>query len=539
MGLTEARRALDRGDLDAAGPLLARALRSVAAADEPAAATLVEQAAHLARWAHDPGAVVGLLDAALETFGSAVARARVLHARSRLDAFLARGDDRERHLRAAVAAYREGGDLAGVAIAQSDLAFPVGPIDSLAERRRLAASALDLARRSGDALALVVCAGTVARALVELGDDAAYAMWDEGRAALPAVGPLPPWAADVAPRYFYNWARILVLRGDYATAARVADEGKAYSSRHYWARSFAVVDAVRHWRLGAWAAARSCVGLALDGESQPGLDLARMVDAHLRYERDARPDTVPLEALAEDLVGDQNVAGPVALALLVRIRDVRREPRPHRGAATAIGDAVRMGRRIGWEDLLPATAAVAPAVARAELDRLSDTLPLGPRAAPALQHARGLLAWSADDLVAAAAAYRALGEPYLAASALASAALARHRSRLPSAALRQEAADLYRSVGADRSLASLLRGAAGARAVPGLRIPASQRFAGSPGLTKRESDVALLASRGHTAPEIAAELHVAVRTVYVHIQSVKAKLGVRRKSELVRLFDER
>ena len=102
--------------------------------------------------------------------------------------------------------------------------------------------------------------------------------------------------------------------------------------------------------------------------------------------------------------------------------------------------------------------------------------------------------------------------------------------------MRQEAAELFRSVGAERSLAALLRGAAGVRAA-GLRIPESQRFAGNPGLTKRESEVALLASRGYTAAEIAASLHVAERTVYVHLQAVKAKLGVRRKSELVRFFD--
>lgn len=544
--LKRAQRALERSDLDAALPALDRLLAAGAdGADEAVVAPLVEHAGHLARWAHDPVAVMDLLDRALAAFGTSAARARVLHAYARLDAYLSRDDDRAAHLRAAVAAYREAGDLAGVATAQSDLAFPVGPVDALTLREDMAREALTYARRSGSALAVVSCAGTLARVLVERGDERAYGVWLEGRESLPAIGPLPPWAADVAPRYFYNWARVLVLAGDYATAARVADEGKAYSSRHYWVRAFAVIDAVRQWRLGDWDRAAASAHLALDGEPQPGLDLARIVAAHLSYERDARPDVTVLAALADELVADQNVAGPIALALLVHVRAVRREPKPYRGFTTALGDAVRMGRRIGWEDLLPAVAAVAPAVARAELDRLGPASPVGPRAGAALAHARGLLLLAAQDAGAAAAlevasaAYRGLGEPYPAAQALASAALALHRGGQPSSALRQEAADLFRAVGADRSLASLLRGAAGARAVPGLRIPESQRFAGSPGLTKRESDVALLASRGYTAPEIAAELHIAERTVYVHLQSVKAKLGVRRKSELVRFFAER
>ena len=532
--------ALASGDLDAAIPLLQRLLTRVD--DELAAADLVEHAAHLARWAHDPDAVVEVLDAALTRLVDPAARGRVLHAYARLDAYRSRGADRERRLRAAQAAFRQAGDAGRVALAQGDLAFPLEPFESLAERRTQAMDALELARRSGDKLAVVVCAGTVARIYAELGDSAAYEVWQEGREALPETGPLPQWAADVSPRYFHNWARVLVLWGDYATAGRVIAEGASFSSHRYWERSFAAVEAMRRWRLGDWARAGEDALVALDGDPQPGLDLAQIVLGHLTYERDRRPDTAPLETLTENLVTEEVLVGPLALALLVRIREARREPKPARGVVKALAAAERMGRRMGWEDLLPAAAAVAPALAKSHVERLEHQL-LGPRATAALEHAQGVLSLHAqrpggmDRLVGAADAYLTVGEPYLAARALADAALGSPRSPT-SRSLRQRAADMFKEIGAERSLAGVLRGAPGLRPIDGAPIPESQRFAGSPGLTSRESEVAQLASRGYTAREIADELHVAERTVYVHLQSVKAKLGVQRKAQLVRLFDE-
>ena len=53
-------------------------------------------------------------------------------------------------------------------------------------------------------------------------------------------------------------------------------------------------------------------------------------------------------------------------------------------------------------------------------------------------------------------------------------------------------------------------------------------------LSRREREVALLASRGETAQEIADHLFVSKRTVESHLVSIYAKLGVASKTELIR-----
>lgn len=61
---------------------------------------------------------------------------------------------------------------------------------------------------------------------------------------------------------------------------------------------------------------------------------------------------------------------------------------------------------------------------------------------------------------------------------------------------------------------------------------------GTDALSRREKEVALLASRGETAAEIAQQLFISERTVESHLVSVYAKLGLRSKSELIRRADE-
>jgi pimeloyl-ACP methyl ester carboxylesterase/DNA-binding CsgD family transcriptional regulator len=57
-------------------------------------------------------------------------------------------------------------------------------------------------------------------------------------------------------------------------------------------------------------------------------------------------------------------------------------------------------------------------------------------------------------------------------------------------------------------------------------------------LSRREREVAVLASRGETAAEIAARLVVSKRTVESHLVSIYAKLGVESKTELIRRASE-
>jgi len=61
---------------------------------------------------------------------------------------------------------------------------------------------------------------------------------------------------------------------------------------------------------------------------------------------------------------------------------------------------------------------------------------------------------------------------------------------------------------------------------------------GTDALSRREREIALLASRGMTAAQIAKHLFVSERTVETHLASVYAKLGLRSKAELIRRAGE-
>jgi pimeloyl-ACP methyl ester carboxylesterase/DNA-binding CsgD family transcriptional regulator len=70
------------------------------------------------------------------------------------------------------------------------------------------------------------------------------------------------------------------------------------------------------------------------------------------------------------------------------------------------------------------------------------------------------------------------------------------------------------------------------------RRPKRRVTMGTDALSRREREVALLASRGGTATEIAARLFISERTVETHLVSIYSKLGVRSKSELIRRASE-
>ncbi|MGR4882454.1 AAA family ATPase [Streptomyces sp. LARHCF249] len=91
----------------------------------------------------------------------------------------------------------------------------------------------------------------------------------------------------------------------------------------------------------------------------------------------------------------------------------------------------------------------------------------------------------------------------------------------------REAAGYAETIGAAR-----LRGiATGLLADAGARLGSAPRT-GTHALTGSERRICGLAAQGHTNPEIAGMLHVAVRTVETHLTNSFRKLGVRRRSEL-------
>jgi pimeloyl-ACP methyl ester carboxylesterase/DNA-binding CsgD family transcriptional regulator len=68
--------------------------------------------------------------------------------------------------------------------------------------------------------------------------------------------------------------------------------------------------------------------------------------------------------------------------------------------------------------------------------------------------------------------------------------------------------------------------------------PRRRTALGVDALSRREHEVALLASRGQTAPEIAARLFLSTRTVESHLATVYVKLDVESKTELIRRATE-
>jgi DNA-binding CsgD family transcriptional regulator len=66
----------------------------------------------------------------------------------------------------------------------------------------------------------------------------------------------------------------------------------------------------------------------------------------------------------------------------------------------------------------------------------------------------------------------------------------------------------------------------------------SQFNSGIDTLSQRELEVARLASRGHTAPDIGRALHIGERTVETHIAHTYAKLHIRSKAQLIQMCEE-
>ena len=67
---------------------------------------------------------------------------------------------------------------------------------------------------------------------------------------------------------------------------------------------------------------------------------------------------------------------------------------------------------------------------------------------------------------------------------------------------------------------------------------ASHSISGIGALSQRELEVARLASRGHTAPDIGRILHIGERTVETHVAHTYAKLHIQSKAQLIRMCAE-
>jgi DNA-binding CsgD family transcriptional regulator len=149
------------------------------------------------------------------------------------------------------------------------------------------------------------------------------------------------------------------------------------------------------------------------------------------------------------------------------------------------------------------------------LDRLGDAVD-GPLAPIAARHARAVAAGDTDALAAVAAEFEDLGADLMAAEAF----------RGASNAYRRAGRGVLASSTARRG--DELLAACGHPSSPALDAVAAD----GEELTERERQVALLAARGRTSPEIAEVLYLSVRTVDTHLSRVYRKLMVEGRHQL-------
>jgi DNA-binding CsgD family transcriptional regulator len=191
-------------------------------------------------------------------------------------------------------------------------------------------------------------------------------------------------------------------------------------------------------------------------------------------------------------------------------------------ARTTLLEAAAVGERIG--DLMGTLAALHDVArlggARDVLGRLREAADdaEGELAPARLAHVQALADRDPVALGAAATRFAELGAALLAAEAAADAAVAWRRAEQTA-----------------RSDSELHRAAALARACPGAATPALSPIESREQLTAAERETALLAAAGRTNREIAAELHLSVRTVDNRLQRVYAKLGISRRADLADL----
>jgi hypothetical protein len=279
------------------------------------------------------------------------------------------------------------------------------------------------------------------------------------------------------------------------------NQGAALARGLRWERTFAAVEAVIALRRGELTLAAEAAARAVDDTGEAGA-IGAVVAAACAYERGPRLDDASLDRAVPQVVEASEQLGALAVSEQARHRAGRREPRPHRDLLTTLDTARRRGRRFGWEDLVVVLAELRPAEARVAMAELGRLWPAGRRAATARRHVEGLLSGDMNALVRAAEEYLALPEPLSAGRAFHAAA------RLSGDAaegdrLRARATELFRTTGADHSLAAVFREGRPRRGRDLPKVPATQRTVVHGGLTAREHEVTALAERGLTAGEIA------------------------------------
>ncbi|MEU6576748.1 LuxR C-terminal-related transcriptional regulator [Streptomyces sp. NPDC046805] len=526
-----------RGDPDAALMRLAALPASAQDAQQDRVA-VAELAALLMRWGGDAQLARRICDRAIETATESAVRAKLLLARARAS----EGDEAERFQVRALGEFTAARDVRGRALALGRMAFPTesteGP--SNAHRARLGRQGLELAMRSGDPYVIALCAGHLAVCETYLGRRGALRRWQQVAALLPPG--LDASTAEMAATHHINWAITAAAFGDYAQAHRALREGRSTAYASSWLRTF---DAIQAWilvRAGELDRATEQARLIDDGPRHWASSVAEMVPAACAFERSGRLPAVDGDGTLSLLTAAGcHELGHWWLALGARVRAARAEPSPCRDLLPALAEVRRKRLRFGWEDVLLALAEIDPRLAAREAAALEKLWPAGPRARAIRLFVEGLTARRGGypRLRQAAELLAALPEPITAGRAFHAAARVAP-TVVEGNALRVRAIELLEPVGAERSLAAVVRDRRLHRGPERVRVPQSQRHQPHAGLTPREHEVAVLAAKGFTAQEIADALGIALGTARNHLMSVRGKFGGIPKRMLARLpADER
>lgn len=509
------------------------------------AAKLATIGAEAAREVNQPERARRLIDLALTQVTDLGQRGEVLFSASRLAWYEGDFEENCDLLKRAARAFAEAGDKGREAKAVGSLSMqPVSGKLSNEDCLEAAERSVALARESGNPVTLARCLGYLGSAWVSCGEAKGFDYFEDAGRILKNV------RADEASRatdrvITLGDAYLSLALGAYRRAEVAGRRGEAitegallsYTSSNY---------AILMWRTGRWDDALGIIGKIDFKYCFPEVRaIATCVEAAIRFERGTPIDMTQIEAAAATLIKQEDtIWAAMAFASLLKIRHARREPNSERGLMKLVELIRSRLKMIGWDDLFVETARIDPSLYQRLVRALGDLRPTGPRADASLLFAQGLAERSKGNpraaaklLLEAAEAFERLGEPHSFARATEAAAEARVSTGERAGSLRSAAATIYQELGADRSLALLLRRAGRTRSLRGFKMPASQRHSG-PGLTPREREVAALAAQGLATRAIADKLGISQSTAHLHVSSVKRKLNAPHKSDLVRILQE-
>lgn len=540
-----ARQAAGLGDDVEAVRILEEVLRT-ASISAPTRGRLSAQLGWAAGQVLDPPPVLDLLSMALDEQGPGPLRGE-LHFLTGL--MLERlGDDPGAQRRALAAAVHDlGGRPHLSAWAMSALGRPTGPAVTMAEHLHWLDRAIDTVPSIEDPVDTVFVLGKVATSLCGIGDP----RWaHQTRGITDRTSGVPAHRQEI--NAYRSIAENAGCAGHFTIARSLLDAAKrsaaeSESDRESLARC-RLVGLLLDYEQARWAGLTADVGSLMEEYSdRPGDRItAETVDACLLLacgDTDAARQYLPVVVDGALALGGYELL-PLSLTALARLVI-------HDGD----GDAALRVAADAWtiwgtKGLWPLGVRALPAIVGAlrVVGRSVEGLDLlgraggalqsrdAPFAAPALDHARGLLAESAGEsatyLLAAATGYDQLGARYEAAQASEAAAerlfvLGDDRAT----GLLQRALASYGDMGAEWDL-----GRASQRArqhgvpVRGRYHRGAQGYRGE--LSPREREVAGLAASGLTNKEIGAELFLSPKTVEKHLGSVLRKLGLRSRAAL-------